>query len=176
MLSPDPGPGSNRLEFLICLFDIPSVTSGRSSFDSRRHFACEARLFSIPVRPLSPTTAPPAAVVPARPAQGMAARRPFAVLSGQLVLRPGVEVAGVMAFVQLARRLAAGPVDLAAARYRRPCEDLVGPAQDVLVFVHGQEFVGTVLPAFDQAAVPGPDCHVGDRERRAGASPPWHSD
>src|SRR5512143_2124230 len=51
---------------------------------------------------------------------------PFAVgwsrsaLGGQLVLRAGVEVAGVVALVQLARWLAPAAVDHAAAFDRRP--------------------------------------------------------
>ena len=38
----------------------------------------------------------------------------------------------------------------------------VGPAVHVLVVLHAEELAGVVGPALDQAAVPGPDRHVGD--------------
>src|SRR5215831_18174989 len=56
-----------------------------------------------------------------------------------LVLRHRVEIISVMALVQLARGVAGHAIDHAATLYGRALGDLVGPALDVLVFVHGQE-------------------------------------
>src|SRR3954471_4405439 len=80
----------------------------------------------------------------------------------QLVLRLRLEVAGVVALVQLARRLAPGAVDHAAALHRRALRNLVGPAQDVRVLVHLQELARSVQLPLGERAVPGPDRHVGD--------------
>src|SRR5690606_24744996 len=68
-------------------------------------------------------------------------------LGGDLVLRPGVEVGGVVPLAQLARGIAGGTIDLAAACHGGACEDLVSPAVHVLVLVGGQERRGVaVLP------------------------------
>src|ERR1700754_1668407 len=53
-----------------------------------------------------------------------------------LVLRAGLEVAGVVTLVQLARGIAPGAVDHATALHGRAFGDGVGPALHVLVLVH----------------------------------------
>src|SRR4030081_2755953 len=68
------------------------------------------------------------------------ARESCSTRSGELVLRLRVEVASVVALVQLARRLAGETVDHAPALHGRPFEEGVGPALDVLVLLHRQEF------------------------------------
>src|SRR5664279_2288529 len=64
-----------------------------------------------------------------------------------LVLRLGVEIAGVVAFVQLVRGLARGAVDHATALHRRALGDGVGPALHVLVVLHCQEFAAAIEQA-----------------------------
>src|SRR6516165_2461225 len=86
----------------------------------------------------------------------------------ELVLRLGFEIAGVVAFVQLARWLAGKAVDHATALDGRPLVDHVGPALDVLVLVHRQELGRAVLPKLGQPAIPGKDGNVGDRIAIAG--------
>src|ERR1700681_3754337 len=61
-----------------------------------------------------------------------------------LVLRLRLEIAGVMALMQLARRIALDTVDHAAALHGRTLGELVGPALHVLVFVHSEKFARTV--------------------------------
>src|SRR5712691_13463150 len=95
-------------------------------------------------------------------------RRGPCSIRGKLVLRFRFEVSGVVALVQLARRLARGAVDHPPALYRRPLVDLVRPALDVLVVLHAEELGGAVLPELRQPAVPGPDRDVGDSVGRAG--------
>src|SRR5215831_7704914 len=60
----------------------------------------------------------------------------YSVRGGELVLRLRVEVAGVVALVQLLGGVARKPVDHAPAPHRRPFQKHVGPALDVLVLVH----------------------------------------
>src|SRR5947209_7745575 len=67
--------------------------------------------------------------------QALRTAGPPSVGGGQLVLRLGVEVAGVVALVQLLGRLAREAIDHAAAPHRRACEEGVGPALDVLVIL-----------------------------------------
>src|ERR1700749_394958 len=59
---------------------------------------------------------------------------------GDLVLGLGREITGVMAFMQLAGGIARDPVDHASAPDRRPLGDGIGPALDILVRAHVQEF------------------------------------
>src|ERR1700704_6831277 len=73
---------------------------------------------------------------------------------GNLVLRAGLEIAGVVAFVQLTGGLAPSAVDHASALHRRAFGDGVGPALHVFVLLHAQEFAGAVEHALRQAAVP----------------------
>src|ERR1700694_2398049 len=61
-----------------------------------------------------------------------------------LVLRPGLEIAGVMTLMQLAGGIAPGAVDHAPALHRRSFGDGIGPALHVLVFVHGEEFTRAI--------------------------------
>src|SRR5450432_2502122 len=51
-----------------------------------------------------------------------------------LVLRIGIEIAGLVTLVQLAGRIARDPVDHASALHRRPFRNRIGPALHVLVF------------------------------------------
>src|SRR5437870_5006851 len=53
-----------------------------------------------------------------------------------LVLRFGLEIAGVVTFVQLARRVAPGAVDHAPTLHRRALRDGVSPALHILVVLH----------------------------------------
>ena len=53
----------------------------------------------------------------------------------KLVLGLGLEIAGVMALVQLARRLTEDPIDHTSALHGWPFEELVGPVMDVLVIL-----------------------------------------
>src|SRR5581483_2356815 len=75
------------------------------------------------------------------------------------VLCFGLEIAGVMALVQLALGIAGDAIDHAPALYRRALGELVGPAVDVLVFVHGEELAGAIDQAFRERAVPRPVRH-----------------
>ena len=81
---------------------------------------------------------------------------------GELILRLRLKVAGVVALVQLARRLAGEAVDHASAPDRRPLGDGIGPALDILVLRHLQELAGLVDQALGERAVPGPDRHISD--------------
>src|ERR1700751_693605 len=83
-----------------------------------------------------------------------------------LILGPGVEIAGVMALVELARRITGNAVDHAPALDGRAFCNLVGPALHVLVFVHGEEFARAIDQALGERAIPGPGRHVGDRVLR----------
>ena len=129
------------------------------------------------VRPNEPTSAHHAAVVVA----------PSPTLSCVF----GVEIAGVVALVQLARGLAADAVDHPPALHGRPFGDRVGPALHVLVLLHAEELGRAVEPALRQPAIPGPDRRYrrscsrrrpdirsppgAGRARRADASPPSRS-
>ena len=108
---------------------------------------------------------------------------------------PAVRVSkslGVVALVQLARRLAPRAVDHAAALARPGAGRSASVQRSTLrVLLHLQELARSVELALGERAVPGPDRHVGDRvvvageirgsrrgagrARRAGASPPWRS-
>src|SRR5262245_10779954 len=63
-------------------------------------------------------------------------------LRRQLILRSGLEVAGMMALVQLLRRIADGAVDHAPALHGGPPGDRVGPALNVGVLLNLQELGG----------------------------------
>src|SRR5437763_1583471 len=71
-------------------------------------------------------------------------RKPRSVRGGELVLRLRVEVAGVVALVQLLGRIAGGAVDHAPALHGRPRVDLVSPAVDVLVLLRAKELGAAV--------------------------------
>ena len=78
--------------------------------------------------------------------------------------RAQLEVAGVVAFVPLARRIGGDAVDNAAPVHRRAFQDGIGPAQHMLVFMHREEFSRvTIEPAFHQAAIPGEHGDIGNR-------------
>src|SRR5262249_6840972 len=79
-----------------------------------------------------------------------------------LVLRLGQEIAGIMALVQLARRIARDAVDHAAASHCRALGDRIGPALHVLVILHRQEFARAIEQALGERAVPRPYRDVGD--------------
>ena len=84
-------------------------------------------------------------------------------------LRAQLEIARIMALAQLLGRVAGRPVDDASALHRRPPVDLLRPALHMLIFVHGEEFVGALVAAAErQRSVPGPDGDVGDRILGAG--------
>src|SRR5258708_7705949 len=80
----------------------------------------------------------------------------------ELVLRLCVEIAGVVALVQLARGLAPGAVDHAPALHSRALGDRVGPALHVLVCLDLKEFARTIQQALREAAIPGPHRDVRD--------------
>src|SRR4051812_47127533 len=80
----------------------------------------------------------------------------------QLVLRPRIEIAGIMAFAELARRVTHRAIDHAPALYRRTRGDLVGPAHDVLVLMRLQEFRGVVRLSPRNGTVPWVNRHVSD--------------
>ena len=63
----------------------------------------------------------------------------------QFVLGPGEEVARIVPFAELVRRVAGSPVDLAAALHGRARIDGLGPATHMGVLVYLQEFGGTVV-------------------------------
>src|SRR5690348_6229343 len=69
---------------------------------------------------------------------------------GQLVLGLGIEVAGVVAFVQLLRGFPLQTVDHAAALHCRACIDRVSPANNVLVLVCRQELGPAIRIELDQ--------------------------
>ena len=68
-----------------------------------------------------------------------------------LVLRLSVEIAGLVALMQLARRIAVGAVDLTTALDGGPLQQFVSPAVDVLVILHAEELAAAIEPAFDRA-------------------------
>src|ERR1700739_4498076 len=82
---------------------------------------------------------------------------------GELVLRLGVEIASVVAVVQLARRLTVNAVDHPSPPYCRPLHECVSPTTHVLVVLHAQELGGSVEHAFGQRAIPREDGHISDR-------------
>src|SRR5712664_730397 len=73
-----------------------------------------------------------------------------------LVLRLRFKITGLMALVQLARRIAPGAVDHASALDARAFGNGIGPALHVLVRVHIEEFAGAIEHALGQTAVPRP--------------------
>src|SRR5262245_23687739 len=75
----------------------------------------------------------------------------------QFVLRLRIEVAGIMALVQLPGWLAHGPIDHPTAFDGGPLRDCLCPANDVHVVPPLQELARFVLCAERQSAVPGPD-------------------
>ena len=81
----------------------------------------------------------------------------------KLVLGLRFEVAGVVAFVKLARRVSEGPVDHPSALHGRALRDLVGPALDVLVVLHLEEFAGLIDQPLGERAIPGPGRDIGNR-------------
>lgn len=92
-------------------------------------------------------------------AQGKCGR----ALLGQFVLRLRVEVAPIMAFVQLLSKIAYGAVDHPAPLNGGPLGNRLCPADDMNVLLPLQELTRTVLCALRQAAIPGPNRHIGDR-------------
>ena len=82
-----------------------------------------------------------------------------------LVLRSGLEIAGVMSFVQLFFNRPAGAVDHSPALDGRALADFFRPARKVFIFVRLQELARIVVRGAVQhtIAVPRPDSHVGDR-------------
>src|SRR3954453_15682088 len=96
-----------------------------------------------------------------RDAGGTPALRWLLRRGGGLVLRLRFEVAGVVAFVQLLRGVAGGAVYHAPALDGGACVDLVGPAIDVFVLVHAEEFGGAVLPELHQPPTPRETRHIG---------------
>src|SRR5690606_29643374 len=73
-----------------------------------------------------------------------------------------VEVLGGVPFGHLFVQLAPGAVDLAAALYRGPCGDLLGPAHEVGIALGIEELGRAVHLVGHYATIPGPDGHVGD--------------
>src|SRR5450755_4933377 len=59
-----------------------------------------------------------------------------------LVLRPGIEITGLMSFIKLAGGIAPGAVDHATALHGWAFCDRIGPALYILVFVDAEEFAG----------------------------------
>src|SRR5271168_2439353 len=90
-------------------------------------------------------------------------QKSYSIRGCKLVLRLRVEVAGVVALVQLARWLAGKAVDHAPAPDGRPFKEHIGPALDVLVLVDREELGRPILAELRQPAVPGEDGDVGDR-------------
>src|SRR5258708_20241268 len=90
--------------------------------------------------------------------QRKATRRWRSRLGGacELVLRLCLEIAVVVALVQLARGLAPGAVDHAPALHSRALGDRVGPALHVLVSLDLKEFARTLQQALRDAAIPWP--------------------
>ena len=84
-----------------------------------------------------------------------------------LVLRFGLEIAGIMALVQLFSRRPAGAVDHSPALNGRASADFFRPACQVFIFVRLQERARVVIGGAIQhaVAVPRPDRHIGDRIR-----------
>src|SRR6476619_3938693 len=78
-------------------------------------------------------------------------------LPGQFVLRLRIEIACIMAFVQLLGGIAHGAVDHSAPPDGGPLRDRLCPAHDVDVLPPLQELAGLVLCTLRQAAVPRPD-------------------
>ncbi len=73
-----------------------------------------------------------------------------------------VQIRGVMTLRKLLVIFSPGPVHLAPANNRRAGIDLLGPGQEVLVFVNGEEFRRVIGAAKNHSAIPGEDRHVGD--------------
>jgi len=87
------------------------------------------------------------------------------VLRADLVLRFGLEIAGVMALVQLFFRRPAGAVDHSPALDGRALTDFFRPACQIFIFVRLQECARVVVGGAVQhaVAVPRSDRHIGDR-------------
>src|SRR5215475_8249625 len=88
-------------------------------------------------------------------AGGSRAPPPPANLLAQFVLCFRVEVACIMALVQLLSGIADGAVDHPAALNCRPLGNGSCPADDVNIFLSLQELACTVLRTHRQAAIPG---------------------
>src|SRR5690554_5053398 len=73
-----------------------------------------------------------------------------------------VEVLGGVPFGHLFVQLAPGTVDLAAALYRGPYGDLLGPVHEVGIALGIEELGGAVHLVGHYAAIPGPDSHIGN--------------
>src|SRR5665213_3927185 len=82
-----------------------------------------------------------------------------------LVLRFGLEIAGVMALAQLFLRRPASAVDHSSALDGGALADFFRPARQVLIVVRLQELARVVVGGAVQhaVAVPWPDRHIGDR-------------
>ena len=97
---------------------------------------------------------PPTVAIPTHPPiRSRHFQRAALGLGRQLVLRLGVEIAGVVTLMQLRRGIALQPVDDAPALHGRAGSDRVGPTLHVLVFMHGQEFAGSIQQALRQTAI-----------------------
>src|SRR5258708_24241026 len=96
--------------------------------------------------------------------QRKATRRWRSRLGGacELVLRLCLEIAGVVALVQLARGLAPGAVDHAPALPSRALGDRAGPPLHVLECLDLKEFARTIQRPLREAAIPGPHRDVRD--------------
>src|SRR5262249_7034632 len=84
---------------------------------------------------------------------------------GDLVLRFGREIAGVMSFVQLFFKRPGGAVDHPPALDSRALADFFCPARQIFIFVRLQELARVVVGGAIQhpVAVPQPDRHIGNR-------------
>src|SRR3954471_18777134 len=87
---------------------------------------------------------------------------PRLALGCQLVLRAKLEIARVVALVQLIRRIALQAVDDPSTLHRRALADQVGPALDVLVVLDRQKLARAIQQSLGEAAVPRPYGDVGD--------------
>src|SRR3982751_6823584 len=85
------------------------------------------------------------------------------VLRREFVLGPQLEVAGVVALVQLVGGIALQAVDDPPALDGRALADRIGPALDVAVLCHRQELAGAVEQSLGESAVPRPHRDIGDR-------------
>src|SRR5690625_1944927 len=81
----------------------------------------------------------------------------------ELILRAGIEIAGIVALVQLLGRIAPGAIDHAPALHSRPLGDLLGPTIHMLVTAGIEEFRGLVGLIAHQRAIPRPNRHIGNR-------------
>ena len=68
-----------------------------------------------------------------------------------------------MPLVKLLAQLSERAIDHAAAQHGRARSQLLGPANDMLIVVNGQEFRRVVNGVSDEEAVLGQDRHIRDR-------------